>query len=544
MVIGELALALLTLLITPKELVDVSYEELIQVLDSHFDPNKNEIATPPHVLFLQIASASRFVFANRKQQPTETIAEFMAELKRLSRGCNFQDLEKQLLIRIVCGVERLQHQLLSESNLTFDTAAKISAAFEAANRKVEIISAAQNKVKHVWKGNCSKLENDTKNAKRQVCTARNDAAITCFQCGMVGHKAPECRHRKTTCSRYHKVGHIKRVCCSSSGTQGTKAEKSEVHYTDSGRVQREHTHVNEGHYSTLFNINLSIDQVQAYKVSLQLNGKSHKFEVDSGAALTTDNHNMFIKLWPNVKSRPVLQPSKIRLALWGKQTRAMLLTADKSLLGRNWFEDLGISVQVIHRIEDDSNILKEYEPLFHEEGLPTLKVPPVHIKLKTDAEPKFLKARSVAIQLCMCVHKALDMLVKEGVLEPTTFSCWATPLVPVLKKMEAYTCADYSNTDNTCVQQNVFPLPIIKELLVNLGYSEVFSQLDVKQAYFQLPVHDATAEILTLSTSKGLIRVRRLSQGLSAAPSIFEDFMEQLLSGLQGVAVSRNMMKD
>ncbi|KAJ8890971.1 hypothetical protein PR048_010480 [Dryococelus australis] len=436
-VIGEPALALLTSLITPKELVDVSYEELIQVLDSHFDPKKNEVA-------------SCFVFANRKQQPTETIAEFMGELKQFSRGSNFQDLEKQLLIQL---------------NLTFDKAVKISATFEAANRNEETISVAQNEVEHFYEGSCNKLENvqeesgyvgSTKNAKRQVSTVRNDAAITCFRCGVVGHKAPECRHRNTICSRCHKVGHIKRVCRSSSSTQGTKAEKSEVYYTDSGRVSREHTRVNEDHYGTLFN----------------------KFIVADSAG--------------------------------------------KSLLGRNWFEDLGISIQGIRIIEDDNSILKDYEPLSHEEGLPSLKVPPVHIKLKTDAEPKILKARS-AILLHTSVHEALDMLVKEGVLEPTTFSSWATPVVPVFKKMEAY--------------QNVFPFPTIKELLVNLGCSEVFSQLDVKQAYFQLPVDDATAEILTLSTSKGLMCVLGLPQVLSASPGIFQNFMEQLLSGFQGIAV-------
>ncbi|KAJ8876028.1 hypothetical protein PR048_023936 [Dryococelus australis] len=54
------------------ELIKCSYEELIKVLDTHLDPKKNEIA-------------ACFVLANRRQQHTETISEFVAELKRLSR---------------------------------------------------------------------------------------------------------------------------------------------------------------------------------------------------------------------------------------------------------------------------------------------------------------------------------------------------------------------------------------------------------------------------------------------------------------------------
>ncbi|KAJ8868273.1 hypothetical protein PR048_029789 [Dryococelus australis] len=105
----------------------------------------------------------------------------------------------------------------------------------------------------------------------------------------------------------------------------------------------------------------------------------------------------------------------------------------------------------------------------------------------------FLKARSVAILLRTRVHEAL--------------------CTSVTKNGSICICADYSNTVNTCVQQNMFSISTIKELLVNLGCSEVFSQFD------------------------GLMRVRRLPQGPSAAPGIFQNFMEQLLSGLQGVAM-------
>ncbi|KAJ8879856.1 hypothetical protein PR048_020473 [Dryococelus australis] len=482
------------------------YEELIQVLDSLFNPNKNEIALC-------------LVFENRKQQSTEIIVEF----KQLSRECNFQDLGKQFLICIVCGVkyERLQHQLLLESILTFDTAVKISAAFEVANRNVETISAAQNEFKHDCEGRCSKLENlqeYTKNSKCQVSSARNDVAITRFWCGVVGHEVPECRHKilfvQDILGGYAAVAEV----------LGAQRQRNQMCVTLILGGSEESTRDNEDHYGTLFYVNLGIDQVQVYKVSLQLNEKPHEFEIDSGAALTIVNHDVFIKLWPDVKKRPVLQPSKhfgsvygdvsVKVNFKGKCSVQKLIMADyagKSLLGINWFEDLGISVLDIHRIEDDSSILKEYEPLFHEEGFPPLKVPPVHIKLKTDAEPKFLKA------LCTRVHEALDMLVKERVLEPTTFSSWATPVVQVIR-----ISADYSNTVTTCVQQNVFPLPTIQELFANLGCSKVFSKLDVKQAYLQL---------------LGLVCVRRLPQGLSAAPGTFQHFIAQLLSGLQGVPV-------
>ncbi|KAJ8893792.1 hypothetical protein PR048_006393 [Dryococelus australis] len=111
---------------TPKELTDCTYEELIVALDIHFDPKKNEIT-------------ACFVFTNHKQQPTETISDFVAELKRFSKGCNFLYFEKHLLIRL----------LLAEPELTLDKVVKLSIAFEAGNKNAETILAAQNEIKQI-----------------------------------------------------------------------------------------------------------------------------------------------------------------------------------------------------------------------------------------------------------------------------------------------------------------------------------------------------------------------------------------------------------
>ncbi|KAJ8892949.1 hypothetical protein PR048_005530 [Dryococelus australis] len=87
-------------------------------------------------------------------------------------------------------------------------------------------------------------------------------------------------------------------------------------------------------------------------------------------------------------------------------------------------KEIRISVQGIHGIdvhESRNTIIQTYKPLFNEEGLQPLKVPPVHIILKDNAEPRFQKARSVAIPLQNKVNETLGTLVKEGVLETTNF---------------------------------------------------------------------------------------------------------------------------
>ncbi|XP_077485465.1 uncharacterized protein LOC144095670 [Amblyomma americanum] len=61
--------------------------------------------------------------------------------------------------------------------------------------------------------------------------------------------------------------------------------------------------------------------------------------------------------------------------------------------------------------------------------LPGFNGPPVHIELKDDAQPVFLKSRPVPLALKDDVANEVDRLVQQGVWEPVSYSNWATPLV-------------------------------------------------------------------------------------------------------------------
>ena len=76
--------------------------------------------------------------------------------------------------------------------------------------------------------------------------------------------------------------------------------------------------------------------------------------------------------------------------------------------------------------------MNHYEELFRDD-CSKLKGQPVKINIKTDAKPKFCKARTVPFSMKKQVEDELDRLQKSGVIEPVTFSRWAAPGVPVIK---------------------------------------------------------------------------------------------------------------
>ena len=66
------------------------------------------------------AIVQQLKFNTRSQQPGETIAMFLAELRHLSEHCEFRlTLDERLRDRLVCGVRdiRIQRRLLAEPKL-------------------------------------------------------------------------------------------------------------------------------------------------------------------------------------------------------------------------------------------------------------------------------------------------------------------------------------------------------------------------------------------------------------------------------------------
>ena len=91
-VIGSTTYALLSSLLAPAKPGDKPFEVLSETLLRHFDPK-------PLVI------AERFHFHRRNQASSESISEYVAELRRLATHCEFGDyLEQALRDRLVCGI--------------------------------------------------------------------------------------------------------------------------------------------------------------------------------------------------------------------------------------------------------------------------------------------------------------------------------------------------------------------------------------------------------------------------------------------------------
>ncbi|XP_037501017.1 uncharacterized protein K02A2.6-like [Rhipicephalus sanguineus] len=180
-------------------------------------------------------------------------------------------------------------------------------------------------------------------------------------------------------------------------------------------------------------------------------------------------------------------------------------------------------------------LLKEFEDVFSP-GLGLYKGPPVKLILKENATPRFCKARTVPYALTTKVSDALDRLVADGVISPVMAAEWATPVVPVVKTDGSIRlCGDFRLTVNVATVTEQYPLPRVDDIFARLNGGEVFSTLDLTQAYNQLPLDNEAKKLTVINTHKGLFCFNRLPFGISSAPAIFQRHMDSLFKDLPGV---------
>ena len=152
-----------------------------------------------------------------------------------------------------------------------------------------------------------------------------------------------------------------------------------------------------------------------------------------------------------------------------------------------------------------------------------------------DVSPKQQPHRRIPFHVRSDVEKELKRLEELDIIEkvdgPTP---WISPIVVVPKKSgEVRICIDMREA-NKAVKREKHLMPTIDDLVADLNGSTVFTTLDVSSGYHQLELAEESRHITTFSTHLGLRRYKRLLFGINAASEIFQNTIEELLTGLPG----------
>ena len=100
------------------------------------------------------------------------------------------------------------------------------------------------------------------------------------------------------------------------------------------------------------------------------------------------------------------------------------------------------------------------------------------------------------------------------------------------KKGQLRICIDYRQLNNRTKKDN-YALPRIDEVLDSLSGNKLFSVLDMKSGYHQIPIAEEHKERTAFTVGTlGFFEYKRMPMGLTNAPATYQRLMEECLGDL------------
>lgn len=160
------------------------------------------------------------------------------------------------------------------------------------------------------------------------------------------------------------------------------------------------------------------------------------------------------------------------------------------------------------------------------------------IQIRPNSVPIVNPPRRLPVSLRNVVKTELDMMVDKQIIAPVTEPTpWVSSMVVAQKKDgRVRICLDPQHL-NKVIMRSHYPLPTIEEVTTRLTNAKVFSVLDAKTGFWQVKLTDASSYLTTFNTPFGRYRWKRMPFGISSAPEVWQQKMNELVEGLSGVEV-------
>ena len=153
------------------------------------------------------------------------------------------------------------------------------------------------------------------------------------------------------------------------------------------------------------------------------------------------------------------------------------------------------------------------------------------IDLREGKEPPFLPLYNLSVTELSTLREYLIDVEANGQIQRSESAAGA-PILFVLKKDSTLRlCVDYRGLNKVTIK-NRHPLPLISKTLDRLGGAKVFSKIDLKDAYYRIPIKREDRQKTTFRTRYGYFEYLVMLFGLTNVLATFQAYINKALAGL------------
>ena len=477
---------------------------------------------------------ARHILATRKQQNGENLEQFLQALKILSKDCTFRAVsaeqyrEELLRDAFINGLSSstIRQRLLERDDLTlqnaFEQACTLYRAHEHSNSYGGVLSVTASSSSELPRKEV--LEDKTTSTGQTLYAASHSKTRKCFYCGAPYHNRSRCPARNADCNRCGKKGHFAKVCLS----KQTPPSNAAASLTDSL-------------IASTVGAPACLD---CAVVDVVIQDEAARALIDSGASDSYLNEGLAGKInLPKLGTQAkIALASSTNIAAVSGYVEAKVQAFDQSYHLR-----LGIVKNLCADIILGQDFLKLHKSATFETGgqrdsilicpekvccvaAANIDPPRLFRFLRKDIHPIATPSRRYSEDDANFIKAEVQKLLSEEIIEPSTSPWRAQVLVTKNDNHKRRMVIDYSQTINRFTELDAYPLPRIDEQINQLAKSRIFSTLDLKSAYYQIPLHPDDRVFTAFEAAGQLYQYRRLPFGVTNGVAAFQRIIDKIIA--------------
>lgn len=511
-----------------------SYDTIIKSFKDYCSPRKSTVL-------------NRYKFFIRSQQEGETFDQFQTALKSLAQDCDFgNQMDSLIRDKIIMGLKNttLQERLLRETEISLETTIKQCRAHKASHLEAQSIQQPHAMVNYVKNkavtGNTSALN-----------TANTKGKFKCRNCSLT-HSKNECPAYGKACLACNKLNHFANSCRSKNQNKKSRPTvKQSTHKINEIETRDTCLSLQE---DILF-----IDHIEnktaekSWFHKLEINGVSINFKLDTGADINVLPMKYFEQVFRDIELEPL---NSTVIAYGGFQLNAkgtlnvkctpenrepvfikfvVVETNCIPILSLNTCVQLNLISRINEVQNEKDSFIRQNAVIF--EGLGKFPFE-YRIRLKEGSVPVVKPVRRIPETIKSKLKDALNTMEKMEIIarvtEPTE---WVNDLVIVEKKNGSIRICLSPLELNKWIKREHFHIPTLEDLTANLAGKKLFTVMDLKDGFYQIPLDSSSTSLCTFNMPFGRYKFRRLPFGLCSSPEVFQRENMKIFGDIEGVQV-------